>query len=133
MATFEPGKWILFKTGETVLSARLEDVLKLVSGENIAFIPRADEKVEGAILYEGKAVPVFKAAGNNEPDTPNGENLVLLMEHKLGPIGVTVDKVIGVVDDNDMEPGEEETIIYRGEPVMPVSPDKTVSTVVPDD
>jgi len=133
MPAARPGKWILFRTGRTLLGARLQDVIRLVSGENMAFIPRAGQKVKGAVLFEGKAVPVFKVGGDNGHDTPDGENLVLLMEHKLGPVGVVVDKIVGVVDESDMESGEETEIKFRGEPVMRVSPEEAVSPVVPDD
>lgn len=134
MPPAEPGKWILFRTEGTLFGARLEDVLKLVSGEHMTFIPRADEKVKGAILYQGKAVPVFKMGDDNGHTAPDGENMVLLMEHELGPVGVAVDKVIGVVDQDDLAPGEEEGAVnYGGETVIRVSPERTVSPIVPDD
>ncbi|GEM_PF-3075879 len=126
----DKSKVILFRAGETLHGAKLDEVLKVVTEDNLTYIPRTPNHVKGAIYHEGRAIPVFLCeTGKNNGES---ENLVLLFEHAHGPVGLAIDRVIGVVDETEVEHNEEDELLYGGERVKLVTNKDLLSPPAPD-
>jgi len=130
MPAVDVGKILLFRAGGTLHGAVLREVLKIVEETNLTPIPRTPDDVKGVILHEGNAVPVFRSAGR-EAQT-DSDNLVLMLEHKQGPVGVAVDKIMGVVEQDEVATDEDGAIKYGEEPIDVISTETLVSSRVPD-
>jgi len=129
MQAADAGKILLFRVGGILHGADMGKVIKVVAGGNLTPVPRTPDRVKGVILHEGKVVPVFSCRKSGKAS--NAENLVLLMEHRDGPIGLGIDKVIGVVQDSEIVSGDD-AVKYRGEPVQMIIPENLVSPPIPD-
>ena len=126
----EKGKVLLFNAGEALFGAQLMEILRVVAEHNLTFIPRTPDDVKGAILHEGAAVPVFFCEGCEE--AKDRDNLVLLLDHANGPIGLAIDKVIGVVDEAEVTQDEDGTLKFGGEGIKMISSENLVLPSAPD-
>jgi len=126
----EKGKVLLFNAGEALFGVQLMKILRVVAEDNLTFIPRTPDQVKGAIFHEGVAVPVFFCEGCK--DAKDRDNLVLLLDHPNGPIGLAIDKVIGVVDEAEVTQDEDGTLKFGGEGIKMISSESLVSPSTPD-
>ena len=128
MPTADAGKILLFRAGGILHGADMGKVVKLVTEIHLTPVPRTPKRVKGVILHEGKVVPVFSC---NAPETAQSQNLILLLEHPDGPIGLVLDKIVGVVQKSEMI-SDNDVLKYRGESIRMIMPENLVSPPIPD-
>jgi len=128
MPAADADKVLLFRIGGILYGADMGRVVKLVAGNNLTSVPRTPAHVKGVIFHGGKVVPVFLY---NTPGMVELENLILLLEHRDGPVGLVLDKIIGVVQKSEMI-SDNDVVKYRGEPIHMITPENLVSPPIPD-
>ena len=129
MPAADADKVLLFRIGGILYGADMGRVVKLVSGNILTSVPRTPANVKGVIFHEGKVVPVFLY---NASGTAESENLILLLEHRDGPMGLVLDKIIGIAQKSEMTSDNNDVVKYRGEPIYMITPENLVSPPIPD-
>jgi len=112
---------MLFQVGSRLYGIGISAVRKVVTDQFITPIPRVPEKVAGAILFEGQAVPVFYTEA--PAATRNAGGLILTLQHESNLMGVAIDNVLRVIEPEEGElKGETRRGSFEGRPFDLVTP-----------
>lgn len=97
----EIDKVLLFKADGRVYGININAVIKVIEEEKITYLPRMGSRVAGAMLYEGKAVPLFYMSKPRRARKKS--ELVLIAQYEKELVGVIIDGVFKIVTGNSGE------------------------------
>lgn len=96
---------ISFKLNDELIGIDIKKIIKITKDLDITPVPKTKEYILGVINLRGSIVPVVNL--KNMLNLPNKasekENFILVIDSKLGHIGLVVDKIEGA---NTIEPDE---------------------------
>jgi len=80
---------------------KISQLAEIVRPQKITIVPQLPKYVLGVTSLRGKVIPVLdlklKLSLTANPSESNGKEKILIIKGLKGPIGATIDKVIGVV------------------------------------
>lgn len=96
---------ISFKLNNELIGIDIKKIIKITKDLDITPVPKTKDYILGVINLRGNIVPVvdLKKMLNLKDEKNSKENFILVIDSKLGHVGLVVDKIIGA---NSIEPDE---------------------------
>ena len=92
---------ITFSLLKEEFAFKISQLAEIVRPQKITVVPQLPKYVLGVTSLRGKVIPVLdlklKLSLTDKPSESNGKEKILIIKGLKGPIGATIDKVIGVV------------------------------------
>lgn len=100
---------ISFKLNDELIGIDIKKIIKITKDLDITPVPKTKEYILGVINLRGSIVPVvdLKKMLNLPNKASEKENFILVIDSKLGHIGLVVDKIEGA---NSIEPDEVQPV-----------------------
>lgn len=100
---------ISFKLNDELIGIDIKKIIKITKDLDITPVPKTKEYILGVINLRGSIVPVvdLKKMLNLPDKASEKENFILVIDSKLGHIGLVVDKIEGA---NSIEPDEVQPV-----------------------
>lgn len=125
MSPVDLGKILVFSSSGILCGVDLGKVIKLIEEKNVTPIPRSDQRVKGVVFHEGKAVPVFRSGRLETAE--KSEKLILMLDQSKGPVGLSVDQVVGIITEEDLIRDIEGKQFYKGTEITVIGPNDIVA------
>jgi purine-binding chemotaxis protein CheW len=100
---------LTFSLAKEEFAFRVPDVEEIIRHQPITCVPTLPHYVLGVTSLRGKVIPVIdlktrivfggvtRGEGQSGPENPAGKEKILILLGPKGPIGVTIDRLIGIV------------------------------------
>ncbi len=93
---------VLFEVAGVKATARVTDVLEVVAVRDVTPVPAGPDFLAGVFAHRGAVVPLVDGAerlGGHRASEARRTGRALLLGTPLGPVGLTIDRIVDVGDD----------------------------------
>jgi purine-binding chemotaxis protein CheW len=99
--------YIMFRLTDRELACRLDEVREVVRLDTLEVLPGMTAPITGMLELRGNPLPICDLRAGSAESRAGRRGDVLVLATGVDAIGVVVDQVTAVFDEDDLVPGDE--------------------------